>query len=77
MAGAGIEPAFNSDATGSLPCGCVICQQCRDEQARHLCRTDWFETASYDADLQLVIAAWGDMPETIHWAMMALIGSQA
>jgi hypothetical protein len=71
----GIEPAFNSDATDILPCSCVNCQQCRAAPALHFGCPDWLETASHDADLQRVIAAWGDLPEAIRRALLALIGS--
>jgi hypothetical protein len=75
--GSGIEPAFNSDATDFLPCGCVNCQQCRAARALHLGCPDWLYVASADADLQRVIAAWDALPQAIRAAVMAVIGTVA
>ena len=75
MAGAGIEPAFNSDATNFPPCSCVNCQQCCAAPALQFCRPDWLELASVDADLQGVIAAWSSLPEAIRTTFMVLIST--
>jgi hypothetical protein len=76
MEAAEIEPSFDFAATGQLPCGCVICEECRAARALHFRRTEWLELASSDADLQRVIATWGNLPEPIRRAILVLVGSQ-
>ena len=76
MAEAGIEPASDFNATGKLPCGCVICENCRAALALHFGRPGWLELASADADLQRVVTAWTDLPDAIRRALIALVGSQ-
>ena len=75
MAGAGIEPASNSDATDILPCSCVNCQQCRAARALHFGCPDWLSVASSDADLHRVISSWDALPQAIRTAVMAVIGT--
>jgi hypothetical protein len=75
-AAVGIEPAVDFDATGKLPCGCVICDECRAAMALQSGRTEWLEWASLDADLQRVIASWTQLPPAIRVAIAAIVQSQ-
>jgi hypothetical protein len=45
------------------------------ELALHTGCFKWLELAFTDADLQRVIAAWGDMLDAIRRAVLALVGS--
>ena len=72
----GFESTSDFDATGKLPCGCVICEQCRAANALHCESFNCLSLASIDTNLQEVIAAWDGLPEAIRRAVMALIGSQ-
>jgi len=49
---------------------------CRAANALHSGRLDWLALAFNDTNLQRVIAAWGNLPEPVRKAMMALVGSQ-
>ena len=73
--GMGFEPDADFAATGVLPCGCVICPECRAALALQTGRPEWHELASFDVDLQRVIAAWEGLPEGIRKAVMAVVES--
>jgi hypothetical protein len=73
--GMGFEPTLNSAVTGNLPCGCVICDECRAANALQSGRPTWFAMASVDADLHRVIASWPTLPGPIRAAMMALVAT--
>jgi hypothetical protein len=75
MAEAGIEPNGDFDATGNLPCGCVICEECRAARALRFARSNWPDLASLDVDLQSVHAVWDGLPVAIRNAVLALIRS--
>jgi len=70
---AGIEPALDFDATGIPPCGCVIWEQCRAANALHSGRPEWLEMALDDTDLQRVVEAWADLPESMRKAIAFLV----
>lgn len=76
MEAAGIEPSIDFAATGQLPCGCVICEECRAALALQNWRPEWLEVAFDDADLQRVVDAWADLPEAIRRAAVSLVDSQ-
>jgi hypothetical protein len=71
----GFEPASGFDTTGNLPCGCVICDECRAALALHPEFLKWLALALHDADLQAVLAKWDTLPGSIRKAMMALLNS--
>jgi hypothetical protein len=75
MEAAGIEPSGDFAASGILPCGCVICEECRAARALQNGCSTWLDLSSLDADLQSVHAAWGGLPTAIRKAVLALIGS--
>jgi hypothetical protein len=77
MAEAGIEPSGDFDATGTLPCGCVICEQCRAARTLHFGRPNWLDLSSLDAGLQSVHVAWHGLPDAIRRAIVALIETQS
>ena len=74
VAEAGIEPSGDFAATGNLPCGCVIYEECRAARALHSESPNCLDLSSLDADLQSVHAAWCSLPEAIRMAVLALIG---
>jgi len=69
---AGIEPALSFNATGNLPCGCVICEECRAALALQTESLEWLAMALFDADLQRVIMVWDSLPTLIRNAILAL-----
>jgi hypothetical protein len=71
----GIEPSGDSDATAILPCGCVVCRECRAARALQNGRSGCLDLSTIDAELQAVIAAWDGLPAAIKKAVAALIGS--
>lgn len=75
MEAAGIEPSNDFAATGLLPCGCVICEECRAAMALQNWRPEWLEVAFDDADLQRVVENWDNLADAIRLAITALIGS--
>ena len=68
----GLEPLRNSNTTVVLPCGCVICQECRAAQALHLECPEWHELVANDIDLQAVIKGWAALPDVICKAILGL-----
>jgi hypothetical protein len=68
----GIESAGDFDATGNLPCGCVICEKCRAANALYAGRPNFLDLALIVADLQGVIAAWSMLPAAVRAAMTVL-----
>ncbi len=68
-----IEPALHSDATDILPCGCVICHECRAARALHFRRPEWLESSLNDTDLQRVISGWSKLPEAMRTTVMVLV----
>ena len=82
MEAAGIEPSFDFAATGQLPCGCVICEECRAAWALHFWRTECPLASPDGVDCQdgecppavLHIArAWSDLPPHVRDAIMTLV----
>jgi len=73
---AGVEPRDDFDASGYLPCGCVICDECRAARALHFSSSNWLDLSSLDADLQSVHAAWSSLPDAIRKAIIALVEVQ-
>ena len=71
----GTLSAADSDAIDVLPCGCVICEECRAARVLQPGRSNWLDTSSLDADLQRVIVAWDLLPEAVRTAVLALIGA--
>ena len=74
--GTGLEPACDSAANDNAPCVCEKCHQARAALALHSGCFKWLEMASSDADLQRVIAAWGDLPKAVRRGVTALVESQ-
>ncbi|MBX9791378.1 MAG: site-specific integrase, partial [Pirellulales bacterium] len=72
---AGIEPSNDFSATGLLPCGCVICEECRAALALQNWRPEWLEVAFDDADLQRVVESWDAMPGSVRRAIVGLAES--
>jgi hypothetical protein len=72
MEAAGIEPASDFDATGQLPCGRVICEECRAANALQGPCSDCHWMAFLDADLQRIVAAWNGLPAAIKAAFVVL-----
>jgi hypothetical protein len=73
---AGFEPDADFAATGILPCGCMICQECRAALALHSSCPEWLEVAFDDADLQRIVTTRDGLPRAIKTAITALVGSQ-
>ncbi len=71
---AGIEPSDDFDATADGLCDCENCQQCRAANALHGECLKSHLLASFDHDLQFVIAAWERSPETLRKAVATLLG---
>jgi hypothetical protein len=61
---------------GKLPCGCVICEQCRAANALHDACSEKHCMAPLDADLQCIVAAWNVLPSAIKAAILVLAQSQ-
>ena len=72
MEAAGIEPAGDFAATGKLPCGCVICEECRAANALHGDCSSCLCMASLDADLQQIVETWSSLPGPIRAAILTL-----
>ncbi len=72
MEAAGIEPNGDFDASGILPCGCVICEGCRAARALQNGCSRWLDLSSVDADLQSVHVAWPHLPGAIRKAILSL-----
>lgn len=75
MEAAGIEPSSDLAATGKLPCGCVICEECRAALALQNWRPQWLEVTFDDPDLQRVVESWDALPAAMKAAIMALVRS--
>jgi hypothetical protein len=60
-----------------LPCGCVICDECRAATALHSSVADRPNLASIDADLRNVLDAWSRLPNSIRRAILALVEAAA
>jgi hypothetical protein len=73
MEAAGIEPASDFDTTGQLPCGCVVCEECRAANALHCESSNCLSLASTDPNLQRVIAAWDTLSKAAKAAILALL----
>ena len=71
---AGIEPSDDFAATKDGVCNCENCQQCRAAYALHLECFKGHLLASFDADLQRVIAVWDELPEAMRRAALAIMG---
>jgi hypothetical protein len=71
----GFEPDADFAATGILPCGCVMCQECRAALALQTGCSEGHELALNDADLQRVMLAWPSLPDAIRRAMLVLVDS--
>jgi hypothetical protein len=56
-----IRPDADFTATGILPYGCVLCQECGPALALHSWRPEWLELALNDADLQRLIVGWNGL----------------
>jgi len=54
----------------------VICEECRAARALHADCSGCLGLASFDADWQRVITAWGGLPAAIRTAITFLIASQ-
>jgi hypothetical protein len=74
---AGIEPSGDFAASGILPSGCVICEECRAARALQNGCSTWLELSSLDADLQSVHAAWATLPDAIRKAILSLAEIQS
>lgn len=72
----GLEPTADFNLTGILPCGCVICEECRAALALQMARSEWLDLAPVDAGLQRVIAVWDRLPDAIRLAIAALVECQ-
>ena len=68
----GFEPDADFAATGILPCGCVICEECRAALALQTGRAEWLESALDDADLRRVVSVWGDLPDVLRRAILSV-----
>jgi hypothetical protein len=73
---AGIEPSNDFAATGLLPCGCVICEECRAALALQSWRPEWLEVAFDDADLQRVVESWDRLPVTMRQAIVSMVSAR-
>jgi hypothetical protein len=72
---AGIEPSDDFDATENGICDCENCQQCRAAYALHLECFKGHLMASFDADLQRVIAVWERLDVLARRAISELLTS--
>ena len=72
-----MNPAVDSDGSDEPCCGCEFCQGYSAAIALHTGLANCHAVASFDADLQRVIAAWGTLPEPMRQAIMALVGTIA
>jgi hypothetical protein len=71
-----IEPSDDFDATTSSVCDCENCHQCRAAKALHF---DCFKSqflVSLDADLQCVVAGWGNLAAPFRGAILALVSGE-
>lgn len=71
--GMGFEPDADFDATGILPCGCMICPECRAALALQTGRPEWLNLALNDAGLQRVLIAWATLTAGQRRAILARI----
>lgn len=63
--GAGLEPAGEIDATISVASGCENQPTPRAANALHGSDSNCLLLSSLEVDLQEVVAAWGDIPQSI------------
>jgi|GEM_PF-7096905 len=68
-----IERSNDFDATGKLPCGCVICEECRAALALQNWRLERLEVAFADAELQRVVEAWNQLSTSVRAAIAILV----
>ena len=76
MEAAEIEPAIEFGATGILPCGCVISEQCRAALALQMDDSRCLRLALHDGNLQRIVGVWDRLPETFRSAVAVLVESQ-
>jgi hypothetical protein len=74
--GMGFEPTCNSTATDDGLCRCEFCQGYRAARALYVGSPNCPGLASFDTDLQQVIATWDGLPDAIRKAVTALVGVQ-
>jgi hypothetical protein len=75
MEAAGIEPASEIDATNSAASGCENQETPSAANALHDSDSNCLNLASIDADLRVVIGAWGFLPHNIRQAIIMLVES--
>jgi hypothetical protein len=68
---AGIEPSDDFDATSEGPCNCENCQQCRAANALHSECVKRHLLASFDIDLQRLIAVWNLLDVEVRGVIVA------
>jgi hypothetical protein len=79
MEAAGIEPSIDFAATGNLPCGCVICEECRAAPALHFWGAECPLVSCNGVDCQdgdcppAVLRAWFNLPPHIRDAILTLV----
>lgn len=74
--GGGIAPPLESDATKNQACGCGFCRDPGAAPALHSCGSNCQFMATIAPDLQSVIAAWAQLPESIRRGITGLVRSQ-
>jgi hypothetical protein len=72
----GFEAEADSDVINDGNCLCNFCRGWRAANALQKDGSKCPDLASFDADLQRVISAWGRLPEAIRRAILALIGTE-
>ncbi len=70
----GFEPVAAFDATANGSCACELCQEYLAAIALHSACSNCLAVASFDVDLQCVVASWVTLPEAIRMAVMTLVG---